>query len=363
MRFLKRALKGEKGASMIMVAIAMVVILGFAVVTIDLSLLQMARIQLQNAADAAALAGALALATSAHLDSAMAEAIRVAGLNVAIQDVQRPVIIDDADITIGHGLYIRVTTHRTIDTDDPVILYFSRVLGDSLGEVTATATAEYSWVCGTDCLRPFCPPDRWDDADSNGLWDPGEFYDPEITGYRTPDDIGAQVILRLNDPGDSPRMGWFYAVRFGPVGGDTIYTGANWYQQWIEGCEPFVVEIGDQLQMEPGNMEGPTNDGLESLINQDPDAYWDNGVVKNSRFPISPRIIKTCAFDPTLGVHNCAPGVDCVTVSKIMVLFVEQCDGAEVVGRFMTTATQGTTDPNCPGRFLYKVALVPNPTY
>jgi Flp pilus assembly protein TadG len=98
MQFLRRLLRDEKGASMIMVAIAIVVIFGFAVLTIDLSLIQLAKNQLQNAADAAALAGAIVLATSDGDQAvATAEAIRVAGLNVAVQDVQRSVVITDGD--------------------------------------------------------------------------------------------------------------------------------------------------------------------------------------------------------------------------------------------------------------------------
>ena len=395
MRSLKKVLRDEKGATMIMVAIAIVVIFGFAVLAIDLSLIQLAKTQLQNAADAAALAGAVVLYTSdGDQDVAIAEAIRVAGLNVAVQDVQSPVVIGEGDVTFPEPNHVRVTTHRTADKGDPVTIYFLKVINPLLenkGEVTARATATIFCISGTDCLRPFCPPDRWEDADNDSIWDdeepytdldgdgqydpgepftdengdsvwtPAEFYDPEQTGYWGDKDIGVQVTLKLRNSNKSPKMCFYYAVRFGPVGSDTIYTGANVYEEWIcPECEPFVIRIGDQLHMEPGNMVGPTNQGLECLINLDPTAQWDavTGTVINSAFPTSPRIIIAPAFDPTLGVQDCH-GVDCITVTKIMALFVEQHDGSDVVGRFMRIATEGVPDPDCSsGGFLYTVSLV-----
>jgi|GEM_PF-1567441 len=222
---------------------------------------------------------------------------------------------------------------------------------------------------GTSCLKPFCPPDRWGDADSNGVWtpddeyedlnangvwdpgepltndwnengvwDPEEEYDPEITGYKAPDDIGASITLELRNPSQSPGMGWYYAVGFLP------YTGADAYINWIIGCldSSIIVSLGDQLQLEPGNMVGPTNAGLACLIDMDPTAQWDPGTnsVINSSYPVSPRIIKIAAFDPTLGVQNCY-GRDCVTVSKMMLLFLEESmGGGEMLLRFIETLPQ-----------------------
>jgi hypothetical protein len=348
MRSLERALRDEKGAVMIMVAIAIVMIFGFAVLAIDLSLIQLAKTQLQNAADAAALAGAAVLC-KAGPDSATAEAIRIAGLNVAVQDVQQPVIIDGSDIQTDSNK-IMVRTHRTKAKGDPVTLYFMKVLGEeNKGEMEAKASA----ICGYHCLVPFCPPDKWDDADNDGVYDAGEFYDPITTGYMAPDDIGDTVRLHLGKEGDAPKMGWYYPVRF------PGYSGADDYRTWICDCldASVMINIGDQLQMEPGAMVGPTKDGLDCIITKDPLAYWDTltNTVVSSVEPISPRVVKVPAFDPRLGVQNCGPGVDCVTVVKIMVIFIEGYgkDGPDlwVFGRFMDV------DDTPPG-FLYTARLV-----
>jgi hypothetical protein len=361
-----RALKQEeRGATTVMVALALVMILGFAVVAIDMSIVMLAKNQLQTAADAAALAGALSLGLT-NLDQGVAEnsAIELAGLNVAIQDVQQPVIIDPGDVTFPEPNKITVTTHRTIGTSDPIRLYFIDVLDPSYnkqGEMTARASAAVYPVSGTDCLKPWCFPDQWDDANGDSLYDVGEFYDPMLTGYVVPDDVGSQIILKLRNAQHSPKMGWYYCVDFGPINtGGPVETGADAYREWIGRCEPYLVSIGDQLQIEPGNMIGPTAQGISDLIDLDPNAQWDEatGTVINSAFPTSPRVIKGTVFDPSLGVQTDGNGRDYLTIVKIVVVFLESHFNDDVTARFMRRATGGTPCPECPTGFVFTPVLV-----
>src|SRR5688500_19227772 len=90
--------RSQRGAVMIFVAVSLAACLAFAVLAIDVGAIFVTRVQLQNAADAAALAGASAL-----LDGDQAEAtdraIAVAGENVALQDGPEPVVISEDDVT------------------------------------------------------------------------------------------------------------------------------------------------------------------------------------------------------------------------------------------------------------------------
>ncbi len=350
---------------MIMVAISIVAIFAFAVLAIDLSLLMLAKTQLQNAADAAALAGALALGLNdGDQGIATSEAELIAGLNMAIQDQQRPVIIGAGDVTFPEDKKITVTTHRTVATNDPVTLYFMNVLDQTIGkqgEITARASAAVYPVSGANCLKPWCFPDKWDDANNDSLYDVGEFYDTYITGYKVPDDIGTQIILKLRNANHSPRMGWYYAVDFAPINtGDPVVTGGDAYREWIGYCEPYLVSIGDQLQIEPGNMVGPTMQGIQVLIDRDPNAQWDEatGTVVNSAFPTSPRVIVVCVFDPSVGVQTDVNGRDYLTIVNIVAVFLEEHFSADVVGRFMRRATGGDPCPECPEGFLFTPVLV-----
>ncbi len=380
---------------MIMVAAALVVTFAFLILAIDLPMLLLAKSQLQNAADAGALAGALAYAQSSGDPAASTlAAIEVSGMNSAVQDVQQPVVITAGDVTFPGGNRVRVVTHRTIATGDPLSLHFMRIvnpLSNNLGEVTAVAAAEVFPISATDCVKPWMFPDRWeddgddifepretftdangngtwdpgeayDDENRNGVWDPGEPYDPEVTGYSVPRDVGDSVSLKLNNPSETQfRTGWFYAVDFGPLNtGDPVHTGGDAYREWIGGCEPYAISVGDWLQVEPGNMVGPTNQGTQNLIDLDPMAQWDEatGTVINSAFIVSPRVLKAAVFDPNIGVQTDLSGRPYLTVVKILVFFLEDGSHGEAVGRFMRHATDGDPCPGCPEGFLYTTVLV-----
>lgn len=365
MRSVRDTVLGESGATAITVVVSIVMIFAFAVIAIDMSMIQLAKCQLQNAADAAAIAGAIAMAnTMGEQAAGINAAILYAGLNVAVEDVERPVVISAADVTFPEANRIRVETHRNHANNDAVRLYFLRVLDpllDNLGDVSAIAAASVFPVSSTDCLKPWCFPDKWDDADNDSLYDIGEFYDPDITGYKIPDHVGVQVALKLNNSNASPRMGWFYAVDFGPINtGGPVETGADAYREWIATCEPYAISIGDQLQIEPGNMVGPTDQGIADLIASDPNAHWDaaSGTVQGSDFPSSPRLIKVATFDPSIGVQTDSNGRDYLTVVKIVVVFLEDLQGKVVYGRFMRKMTDGEICQDCSQGFLYRAVLV-----
>jgi hypothetical protein len=347
-----------------MVAIAIIMIFAFSVLAIDISIILLAKTQLQNAADAAAIAGATAYyLSSGNQTIAGQEAIDIAGMNVAIQNTMQSVIIGQGDVTFPDEKRITVYTNRTLNTGDPVRLYFLKVLGDSsnLGNVRAKATARVYPVSGTDCLKPWSFPDQWDDADNDSIYDAGEFYDPQITGYKVPDDIGTQIVLKLRNANKSPKMGWYYAVDFAPINTeDPTITGADAYREWIGTCEPFMVTIGDHLQIEPGNMQGPTAQGVEQLISLDPTAEWDpaTGAVINSAFPTSPRIIKCAVFDPTEGIQTDVNGRDYVIVVKVLAAFLENYSSSDVTARFIKRVSDGEICEDCEDGFLFKSVLV-----
>jgi len=399
MSFLRRKIKEERAATLIMVAVAMVAIFAFAVLAIDISLVQLAKNQLQNAADAAALAGAIEYTiTDGDASAAVAEAIQIAGLNRAIQTTQQPVKITSADVTFPSPRHVRVQTHRTEATSDPIKLYFMGVINtasDNLGSMTASATAEVLPIGGTNCLKPWMFPDRWDDADGdhvydaretftdlngndqydagepfddlnkNGVWDAGEYYDMQATGYRVPDHVGETIVLKFNNGSlnnYAPKEGWYQIIRFGPVNrGGPDCPGGDCYRDWIPGCEPYVVMVGDTMEMELGAKVGPTDQGFQELIDRDPSAYYDptTGTIQGSAYPASPRLIKAAVYDPSEGIYSMGGANKYLTVKKIVVVFLEARTGsAEVLGRFMRMATQGELCPECDPGFAFGAHLV-----
>ncbi len=382
----------ERGAIIVLIALSLGVCMAFSVLAIDIGLMLLTRTQLQNAADAAALAGVSALRDGNQV-VATQRAIAVAGQNMAWQDGMEPVVINDADVTFPDSRRCRVTTHRTHDTGDPLRTFFVRVLdagNDRQADVTAVAEAEYYFICGTGCLKPWSIPDRWDDTDGdgeydgeepyddvngndqwdpgepftdrngNGQWDPEEPYDPVGTGYQPPGDVGLQIGLKIGNPHEVITPGFFHAVDFPPLHSPygAPESGASIYRWNIANCSPYSIEVGDTLVVEPGNMQGPTRQGAQDLIDEDPGAYWDNasGTVEGSAYAESPRIVKIPFFSPS---STPDPGRQYVVIAKVGAFFIESVQGNGTVnGRFMDLSTTGTgCEPGQTG-FLYGYRLV-----
>jgi Flp pilus assembly protein TadG len=362
----------------IFVAISLVMIFAFAVLAVDLGMLYVTRSQLQNAADAGALAGAMGMIQSlGDSTTAVDWAITLAGENEAfigggggLGNVRSPVVISEDDVTFPAPYQVRVATHRTAATGDPLRTIFLGVINpasDGNAGVRASATAMYYYVNESSCFRPWAPPDRWHDENGDGKYDPddGDYYDPVGTGYRVPDDVGAQITFMLgNGNQDGFGSDWYYAVNFPPVNKGNPISGAAQYRAWIQGCvDPSImIEIGDTLRCEPGNMVGPTNQGVDALLASDPGAHWDSGTqqVMGSAHPVSPRIIKAALFDPSVGRVSVGGGRGVVVV-KMIAFFIEGRAGSgNVVGRFVQLADPGGgagDGPDDPS-FLYAVKLV-----
>lgn len=345
-RSIIRVARCRRGTSLVVVAGAAAAVFAFAALAVDGALLMTTRTQLHNAADAAALAGATGLLYGDR-EEATRRAIETAGLNEAYQDGDAPVRITEEDVTFPAADEIHVITRRSRDRGSALHTFFMRLAddsGDNLAEMSAGATARVYDVCSSRCIKPWAIPDRWNDANGNGVWDAGELYDPETTGFVAPRDVGAPVTLKVGLPDATIAPGIFYIVDLPPLGtgqGKPL-TGGAWYRRWVADCSPHIVRVGDRLQLEPGRMVGPTGQAVRDLIALDPGAYWDDsaGAVKGSAFSLSPRVGLVPFFDPTLSP---GPGRNYVTVVKLGAFFIESIQGNnEVRGRFVQLTTQGS---------------------
>ena len=354
----------NRGSVIIMTAVAMVAMLAFSALTIDGAMLLTTRNQLQTAADAAALAGASGL-VNGNQQTATTRAITFAASNQAVQDSRRPVLISAADITFPQAGVIRVTTHRTVATGDALRTYFMKIVSlgsNNLSDVTAHAAAEVYDVCESECMKPWAIPDRWNDVNGNNQMDAGEPYDPITTGYQAPGDVGNTIVLKVGNPQQAIASGQFFPIDLPPLDcncGVSPIPGGSEYRWNIANCNPYTVGPGDRLQTEPGNMVGPTKQGVQALIDQDPSAYWDTSeqTIKGSAFGKSPRIILVPFFDPTSPPTS---GRNWVRVTKIGAFFLEGVQGnGDVTGRFIMATVDG---PKCvaqnPGTFIKGLKLV-----
>ena len=140
--------KDETGSVLLIVAAAMVVLLGVSAIAIDMANLYLARAQAQRAADAGALAGAKAFVTtgcttggctSGGLQETLGrqQAEAAGGQNYI---AGQPASIQDSDVTFSYPNaqepQITVVARRTVST------FFAKIFGIMSANVSATATAE-----------------------------------------------------------------------------------------------------------------------------------------------------------------------------------------------------------------------------
>lgn len=419
-------LSSERGAILMHVAVASVVVIAFSMFVVDYGILWVSRNQAQNAADAGALAGAVAMAfdDDDRTDTGPAKqaALEVARLNGVFGEQPDVQIAMDDIIFFGEDptkfpaecaddTCIRVDVYRNQLRGNALPIWFGQLVGLDDQGVRATAIARASVANASDCLKPFGIPDKWldnHDDPQDGMWTPDDFFETTVgdtqngpddptplpdadvyvppydygtlqandnwTGYRasgTPNDIGVRVTLKSGNPQDALAPGFFYPVRL-PLPAGEVSSGGDDYRENISQCNGVPVAIGDTLLNEPGDMIGPTFQGMADLIALDPDAEWDdatdtviNSCAQDEANPCavrSPRIVAIPVFD-TQVYHDLrnGSGLTELRIANILGFFMEEQVGNEVTGVITTipglTVDGGPTLPDGAG-FLYSIQLV-----
>jgi len=409
-------LRSERGAVLIHVGIAMIGLLGFCAVAIDYGVLWTARRQAQNSADAAALAGAVSLAFVDRADVSRARfAAEAAGEANPVWG-QPPNIDPAADITIGPcpagitnaiDLCVRVNVYRNQTHGNPLPTFFARIIGVDNQGVQATATARVLAGNSASCMRPWALTDKWYDLvdtdnpiEGTPTWTLEDRYEryfqngPNrgqlmpgavdcyhsaltnlqgpyantcpagvgVTSFQVPQDVGMRVRMKSGNPSQSLEAGWFFPIDLPLPSGPT--TGGQRYSTNIASCNSLPVSIGDLLWTEPGNMIGPTNQGVTDLIAQDPGAIWNGTEVVGGAFGVnnSPRIVPIPIFNvDAYQFQDKTSGRFQVQVTNILGFFVEQMQGQDVTGILLPYRAEfdpGAETVESNSAFLYSVVLV-----
>ena len=384
--------QSERGAILVFVAIALLMLTAFLVFVIDYGIMWVGRSQAQNAADAGALAGAVARAYD-DLDNppasdgpAAMSAEQAAELN-PIWGEAGVAQVSWACPTGVAGACVRVDAYRNGQFGStPLVTVLGPVLNINSQGVRATATARVATGNATNCMRPWAIPDKWlernpgpgsrgsQDSDQYDRWrkkgssavllDPADEYVPPSStsagsGYTVTNDFGAEVTLKNGNPNsnnEAVKPGWFLPIRL-PDGNGGYISGGDDYRDAIATCIGSPVTIGQYLPLESGAMIGPTGQGVTLLEAQDDDAYWDGEDIADSCAPtcapISPRIVPLTVFDMdefqwrreqndwtspwgSYPANPCPAGGRCIRVANILGFFVDRMDGNDVIGYLMT---------------------------
>jgi len=212
-RFWQR-LDDSSGSVLILVAGLIFFVAAFTVLAVDVSKLLVTRAQLQNAADAGALAGAEMFMQDPVPEKATIEARArdMAQQNRSYSTSDSKPVDNISDVTaVAHDDPNEVNSRgdRTygivsVVTRSVVSQYFTALPGyskengyaavksDKLGNVAAAAAARAGSVCKVQCLKPWSIPDRWDDQAviashpdwaNNKQWDQEKFTDTNGNHY------------------------------------------------------------------------------------------------------------------------------------------------------------------------------------
>jgi hypothetical protein len=376
-------LRDERGSMLIFAGLGLAAFMSATMLALDVGMYMVARTQAQAAADAGALAGAVALvyndfdnrtAGGPAVQNAMA-----AAMSSANAVMKTSVSVLPADVTFPQIDRIRVRVERSSARGNPIMPFIAPMIGIDEVDLGAIATAEVIPANAATCLKPWAVPDKWDE-EQTPEWDEDDTFEryyqngpkkgqvihpkPDIyvpitdenkyTGFRQNplgSDWGRRIVLKPGNPHDAINASHFFPLALPGA------TGSDWYEENIPGCWPGVAEIGQMIDVEPGNMTGKTTAGTQALIDKDPAAYWDNtkGVV--SQFHPSPRIIVIPVFDPDVYDAGREHGRLDIQVANFVGFFIEDLQGNSVIGRIVPMT--GLLRGNAPkGAFLKVIRLV-----
>lgn len=342
----------QGGFSVALVAIMLTGLCGMAALAVDVGVLYTTKNSEQNAADAAALAGAFAYETPQASASAAVTAAQNAAIGMAAANsvFGSPVTITAADVTVNPpdnspGIHdVTVTVPRTGANAIPA--YFAQVLGFHSFNLTATATAEYTGIGGGSInLRPVFLPNTILSAlppaqacaqgqlllDGNG----------NLTAWAQ-SQIGSLHNIRPTNPSGALMPDQFYSLDFG--GGASIYRCSLGSPSLLAcGVNPAVIACGSTYLTEPGNMVGPTGQGIGTLLGSTPDTWVAPGAYQHPNGTItdtSSDLITVPVWD------SCGPlpskGPAPITMIGFSNWFVDGAQGTGVQANFVNAA-------GCPG--------------
>lgn len=314
----------ERGQGLVLAVLAMTVLLGLLAMAVDVGLYLHERRWLQNAADAAALAGAAELPDNPGL--AVSKAQEWAAKNGIAPEEIETIQVQTTNLP-NDTIYVKL--NRDFNW------VFARVLGFTESDVAASATAMIGSPTGMGGLRPWAVTDE------------------VFQGLNS----GDTAVLKYN--AQNVFVGNFLPIRLdGP--------GANIYRETIKyGSDSWVCVVGyetpdcpSEVTTETGNMTGPTEQGVdwleantpdncdtfEEVFSPDPDNPGQYVLNPQCNPFITPQPATLVAIVPV--IDDLCNGSCGVTILRFGMFFIEgiECGGpglgneCEVIGRYVESA-------------------------
>lgn len=326
----------ERGAVLVQVTISIIALVAISALTIDMGVKWVSRGQAQNAADAGALAGAVALSFDDPNDLTDTGVAKQSARNYALANLvwaEAPDVNVTTDVTFppcpdgSPDTCVKVDVYRNQERGNWLPTYSANLVGLDRQGVRATATAQVRTGNATDCLKPWAVIDRWNEYNAAHAepdtpdtdFRPDSTYDRYSTGQGNnpppePDlyvpptadslgtgwnlqDYGRQFAIKTAAPGNAAiSSGWFRELDLPRI--DTSNLGGNAYGANIVSCNGYPTAIADPatvcpdagaittfeqkvswaahgcVRVQTGVIQGQTRDGIEEIYNRDSGARW-----------------------------------------------------------------------------------------
>ena len=346
--------------SFVFVGVGFFAFLAATTLAIDVGMFMTARSQAQNAADAGAHAGAVALVRNSFTDRSPGGPVVTSAVKAALanQVMGAVVSVTPADVEFptdpkGQADRVKVTVYRTSAKGNAIPTLMGRLFGVNTVDIVATATGEAAPANAMTCVKPFMIPDKWiENIDSKGNpdapWTPDKTFDmydnkgnllanndvyigadqDSYTGYTVANDVGKTLVLRAGTGGNITPSFYYSWKMPGDIGG-------NFYRDNIAHCNTATIVWGSPIIQEPGDMSGPTIQGIQDLIAQDPGAQWDSSCncVTGSSFSTSPRVFPIPLYDPAFYAAGKANGRTAdYRIANFLGFFADHVNGNQIYG-------------------------------
>ena len=279
--------KDKRGATIIMVALSLVIIVGVATFAVDIGYLMIARNQLQNIADSAALAATRKLGsiyedrlandlkgTYTCNPSDIEPVAQVIGAENQAGGVS--IVINSSDVIIGqwnaidHVLVqtlddpdaVKVIARRDASANGPVSSFFARILGINSFNVSAQAVAALSSVTKIGPKKlgvPFSVPKIW-------LEDPATYCNQPIQFHPTKKPKGC--------------AGWHtYTIKPSSDKNERDIIDGLFNETFTR---PETIAGETQYEFIGGDLSQQTFDGMKALFDKMKDNHYGNGDLDNN---------------------------------------------------------------------------------
>ena len=290
-------LRRQRGAVYVIVLAASVMLLIMLALAVDISRLYVARRYLVNSCDASALAGGVELPSQS-------KATTQASLCAQANAMTTYQVTFPAD-----GITAEGATKIRVDGQANVQYAFAGIMGLISKTVSAYAivqkTASIGWASG---VVPWGIP----------------FYDSAGNPYQY--NNGVMYTLKLGSNSSARVGGNFQGLSLGG-------NGASNYRSNIETGYQGVLHVGDTISSEPGNMVGPTRQGVDYRVQAASVSPWSNDTWNNYDYG-NPRIILVPVTSPFLG-----NGRTDVQILGFAAFWLDSIQGQEVKGYFLSYTT------------------------